>query len=548
MNYNNMDNEFYPTPKNLIDKLCEGIDFYRTETVLEPSAGKGDITDEIQYKIKNAKSMRYNDKYKANIDVIEIDTNLQHILKGKGYRLIHDDFLTLNTYKKYDLIIMNPPFSNGDEHLLKAIEMQQRYGGDIRCILNAETIKNPYSNKRKELVQKLNDLKAEIQYIPNAFINAERKTGVEIAVIKINIPKTQPESDIYKDLEKTVETEKATQYNSTDLITNDFIKGIVQQYNFEVRLGIKLIEECAYMQSKILKSFNGSDSILALTLNDYIAYHYPENVKVNDYIKKVREKYWTALFENKEFTGLLTTKLKDQYRNNIDKLTDYDFSEFNIYSIKIDINNCMLQGVEKSILEFFDECSIKYYYHEECGKNIHYYNGWKTNKAYKVGEKIIIPINLAIGHKTDYSNDERKRIPVIEGNIEKLIDIEKVFNYLDGGKTEGIDVQESLKIAASEYKTAKIKCKYFDITFYKKGTCHITFTDLDVLRKFNIYGSQKKGWLPPTYGKKKYKDMNKEEQSIINEFGGADEYEKVLSQKDYYLSNSNQLLAITGEV
>ena len=35
---------------------------------------------------------------------------------------------------------MNPPFSNGDKHLLKALKMQEK-GGAIICLLNAETIR-----------------------------------------------------------------------------------------------------------------------------------------------------------------------------------------------------------------------------------------------------------------------------------------------------------------------------------------------------------------------------------------------------------------------
>lgn len=31
--------EFYPTPKTLIDKMLDGIDFNTVKTVLEPSAG-----------------------------------------------------------------------------------------------------------------------------------------------------------------------------------------------------------------------------------------------------------------------------------------------------------------------------------------------------------------------------------------------------------------------------------------------------------------------------------------------------------------------------
>ena len=37
--------EFYPTPRELLEKITEGIDWKRLQSVLEPSAGKGDIVD-----------------------------------------------------------------------------------------------------------------------------------------------------------------------------------------------------------------------------------------------------------------------------------------------------------------------------------------------------------------------------------------------------------------------------------------------------------------------------------------------------------------------
>ena len=83
--------------------------------------------------------------------------------------------------------------------------------------------------------------------------------------------------------------------------------------------------------------------------------------------------------------------------------------------------------------------------------------------------------------------------------------------------------------------------KYFTVTFYKKGTCHITFNNDELLKKFNIFGSQHKGWLPPSYGKKAYKDMTAEEKAVVNEFEGEKEYNKVISNKEYYLFDGNNL-------
>ena len=63
---------------------------------------------------------------------------------------------------------MNPPFSNGDKHLLKALEMQEN-SGEVIAIVNAETIRNPFSNRRKEHVKLLEEYNAEINYLPSEY-------------------------------------------------------------------------------------------------------------------------------------------------------------------------------------------------------------------------------------------------------------------------------------------------------------------------------------------------------------------------------------------
>lgn len=110
--------DFYPTPKELAEVMLENVDWDYVETVLEPSAGKGDLVDVInEESVKGCYKGTYYPRKEKDIDCVEIDENLQHILRGKGYKVVHDDFLTFNTFKHYDLIIMNPPFSDADKHL-----------------------------------------------------------------------------------------------------------------------------------------------------------------------------------------------------------------------------------------------------------------------------------------------------------------------------------------------------------------------------------------------------------------------------------------------
>jgi hypothetical protein len=65
--------------------------------------------------------------------------------------------------------------------------------------------------------------------------------------------------------------------------------------------------------------------------------------------------------------------------------------------------------------------------------------------------------------------------------------------------------------------------------------------DAKLLEKFNIYGSQRKGWLPPSYGKKRYREMTPEEQAVVDEFQGEERYTEVMEQPDYFIVADTKL-------
>lgn len=122
---------------------------------------------------------------------IEIEPELQDILRGKGYKVLDSDFLQYDGDIDFNLIIANFPFSNGDEHFLKAWNLLKN--GQIVCLLNTETIKNPYSEKRKLIERIIEDNGGKVEYIKNAFTDAERKTNVEVALIRISKVTVQKE-------------------------------------------------------------------------------------------------------------------------------------------------------------------------------------------------------------------------------------------------------------------------------------------------------------------------------------------------------------------
>ena len=596
-------NGFYPTPKSVAYQLFDMIDTQPIREVLEPSAGKGDLlkafgcykNEKYQESLaeKGVNKKDYNNA-SCNVDAIEFDPNLRGILNyefcgqrvqefnNKMYeisqnrrylwkeddyegltdeqiaelkqlkeevkerstyvhvKIVHNDFMTFASKKHYDLILMNPPFANGDEHLMKAIQMQQENGGKILCILNAETLLNLYSNKRKFLMNTLNDLGAKIQFVDNGFSDAERQTDVRVALIYIDIPEPEHHSEIYEKFQKAKEYRESTGDNSSKLTTTNFLEDLIAQYNEEMELGLALIDEfnalLPYLNRNVVGD-SGNYSSLSLKVGNE-AVGYTDSPK-NKFINLTRHKYWTSLLNNEKFTGMLTKNLKDKYSSMISKFAEYDFTMFNIQTLMNDMNSSLQDGIEKTILDLFEKFSFKHTYIDGADKNIHYYNGWKTNKAHIVNKKVILPCNGAF---SDWKWDKQ---PLNVYNcVELLSDIQKALNYLDGGKTEEVNLNAVITKARDECNYRKIETKYFYVTFYKRGTMHLIWRDMDLLKRFNIYASRHLGYLPPTYGNKHYNDMTEEEKQVIDSFQGADDYEKIMCNPSYYLSTNTNLLQL----
>lgn len=526
------DREFYPTPGKLAGKMISMIDLTKVKTVLEPSAGKGDLAECLVSATK-----KFSHGNNIDLDCIEIDENLRYILNGKGFRVVHDDFLTFSTGKRYDLIIMNPPFSNGDEHLLKAISLME-HGGQIVCLLNAETLRNFHTNRRKLLNSKLCELDAKTVFLADEFKNAERKTGVDVAIVYIDIPAKKYKSEFFERMQKA-EQRKHSVKEPTQLVRNNWVAALLEAFKVETAAGEKLLEEYYAMQDYCLPDRSPyAAPIISIGICGKESSNNLDNL-INTYLEHTRRKYWDALLSQPQITEKLTSQMQSEYSSKISELAKYDFTEYNVQQILIEVNGQLSRGVDEEISALFEKLSAQHSWFPECDKNIHYFNGWATNKAHKINKKVILPINGFSAYSW------RNKDCIDEYSVySTLKDIEMTLNYLDKGRTYPIDLSNVVRCAASNGQTKNIECKYFFVTFYKKGTAHITFKDQRLLDCLNIYAARKRGWLPPSYGKQKYEDMPPEEKSIVDAFQGSQSYERVLADKEYYLSgiSTNQFL------
>jgi len=497
-----MDNltDFYPTTNALCHRLTEGLPLGKNSAVLEPSGGKGDLCDHLR------KRMGYYDNPNPTkptlqswpVDTIEISPDLQHVLRGKGFRLIHDDFLTFQTRKSYDAIVANFPFSNGDKHLEKALDLIETNGGHLRCLINAETLRNPYSQLRESLIYRLAKLNAEVEFIADGFKDAERKTSVEVALIKAHVPAPEPFSYVLDSLKKA-QHRTAEEFARAELVETDFLKQFVAHFNTECDAATKLLVEFfalrPYLRDRIERSSDGkygtTSPIFALSI-ERESVGDDLSAACNRALRVIRGKYWRALFADPRFTSQYTSNILADLHRRLEELQDYDFTVFNIHGLQKELQTNITAGVEKAILDLFDKCSNHHAYYknseDDKSENVWYYDGWKTNKAWKINKKIILPLR-------GFSWYDNSRLDYTLPDT--LTDMVKVFNYLAADKVEARQLVGESVAQANAGGSFDLNLRFFRIKFHKKGTAHIWFQDMDLLDKFNIFGSQRKGWLPP---------------------------------------------------
>lgn len=484
---------FYPSPKKVQELLLDGIKL-STQKVLEPSAGKGDLAEAI------ADNMYGSKRVFPKIDVVESENELCSILQGKGFNLVGYDFLEYQTNTEYQAIIMNPPFDNGDKHVLHAIKLAENQVSNscyISAIVNAETIRNPYSVYRKELLQLLNNYNAEITYHSDLFKGegVERKTGVETAIIKLTVnPIQRRVSTSYSDIINNVNSsnESNTLENSLSTIVhsnevqarvND-IKTLVKQYQYH----IKLLKErymadgaIAYLE-RLVDGFSSELSRL------------PE---INEDIERLRRQYWTAILKTDEFSQNLTGHGREQLQKQLDGAKGLEITYSNIEMLLMAVAQNSSNILMDSCLNMFER--ITQYHNNEFSTNIHYFNGWNSNSAFKINPKFIMPLtdrfssgfsseDMGAGYKyLNYDRVDFIEYQKVTWSVREFItDLIKMLKLIDASVTDDFRL-----IKLGEYETDKIRFKMF-----KKGTVHFWFKDLDLLEKFNVMCGQQYNWLP----------------------------------------------------
>lgn len=515
--FNNPD--LYPTPDNVITTMLRDLDL-RGKIILEPSAGMGDIVD-------------FCAGSGAQVLACEIIPELQDILKSKDCKLIAEDFLEVRSedVSHIDYIIMNPPFSADEKHILHAWNIAPE-GCEIRALCNAETILNEHSRTRKVLGQIIKDYGVS-QNWGDVFKDAERGTGVNIGFVQLFKPKTNEDQDFSEYFSMDGDVEEA---NFDGLIKHSHVREIVQRYVSAVKQYDVLIEN-AVLLNETIKPVSAY-GFKELTLN---VSRDKAKVTKEDFVKELKKSSWRYVFSKLKMEKFVTVKVKEDLNVLIEKQTAVPFTMKNIHLAVSALIQNSSNYMDKSLLQVFD--NLTQYYHD----NRYGVEGWKSNSHYLINKKFIHPrvagtswsgiMEVPYGRTSDEFDDLLKALCSITGkNYDNMLPLrEKVGQYYyvkypDGeylltkewmsleDKRYAESMEHKRKYFNDFYEVKEFVLKYedrnfeieypvewgkwfdwefFEVRLYKKGTGHFKFKDEKVWELFNYNVARIKGFPLP---------------------------------------------------
>lgn len=476
--------EFYPTPAHVIEMMCADLDL-TGKVVLEPSAGSGKIVD-------------YCKQQGANVIACELYPELRMIVERKC-RLLKPNFFDVRKEEVSHIgyIIMNPPFSNADKHILHAWDIAPE-GCEIVALCNVETLNNPYTRLRSELCKVVKE-SGHWQNIGEVFSDADRKTNVSIGLIHIFKPRTgENEFDgYYFDMNDQQEE------TGPGITRHNEIKEIVDRYVGAVKMFDSVMASNA--------AINAVMAPIAKSLNISFGARYTD--RGNSYTAVTREVFkkelqksaWRTFFSWMKMDKYVTSGVMADINRFVEQQQHVPFTMSNLFKVAQIVQGTHGSRMDRALVEVFDRiCSLSDD-NSEAGES------WKTNSNYKINKRFIdtyiceydakwpsTNVKILYSGRADLLDDVIKALCFITG---KSYDQVMHFEYTNQYGAKHTDASRTLSNFFNYNPTPWGEWvqwnDFFRVRGYKKGTMHFEFIDENVWMEFNRRVAKIKGWALP---------------------------------------------------
>lgn len=479
--------QFYPTPESLAARAWRKFQNRTFKRVLEPSAGDGALAKAIP-----GHSRRNN----APVDCVEIDISKHPLLRAAGFKVVGFDFLQFGSAAIYSHIILNPPFAQGAEHVLKAWNVA--WDAEIVAIINAETVRNPYTKERAMLVRLIEQY-GSVEFIEGAFTvpEAERKTEVDVALVYLRkqADGSAIVGNIMDDLKKDAMSAAGLTGDYHEVNELALPQSTVENAVLTFNAAVKAVRESIIARARANHYVAAVGETMAVRSSDSPTTH-SRDTSVEWVQGALEEKYlelkdraWAGILRSTQVTSRLSSKAQSRLEAQFEEVKSLEFTVSNIYGF--------LQGLVQSQGEIqlsmaCDVFDLIMCYHSD---NAVFYKGWKSNDRHRsAGMRIkttrfIIPRHGDDGWRQSLSWDSEKQ----------LADFDKVFAMLDGKLEPEFGLVQAFRTHFRELKHGKrITTSYFDIRWYPGvGTIHFFPRDKALVDRLNRLVGRQRQWLPP---------------------------------------------------
>lgn len=463
---------YYPTPNEVIEKMMMGEEV-AGQTVLEPSAGKGNIVDWLQER-------------GATVIACENDPNIRKLLSGKC-EIIGDDFLTITAEQvsHVNQIVMNPPFSHGAEHIIHAFNIAPA-GCTITALCNASTFERWYHDKNRERLIEIVELYGRRELLGDVFKTAERKTGCSVELLKLYKEGTGENEFAGYFFAEYDEDNNSNQQEG--LMPYNVVRDLVNRYTSAVKM-FDSVKELADKINDVAKADTSAYSYCPIRFATVDARGDEKKITHVQYKKELQKYYWHIIFNKLNMEKYNTATLREQMNQFIEQQSAIPFTMANVYRMLQIIVGTNGQRMKTALSDAFDLiCS---YSAENCTAG----EKWKTNANYMVNKKFIVPY-ICKGY--DYVNSPYTFVELSYGsNGDKINDVVKALCFITGKNYSEIGPLCETIRNKHKYWGEWYDWGFFRWKAYKKGTIHFEFLDEDVWFKFNYECAKAKGWELP---------------------------------------------------
>lgn len=480
--------DFFPTPENVISQMLQGFDC-SGKTILEPSAGSGNIVTYLQ-------------REGAQVIAVEKNDDLRKIVSAKC-KVIGEDFLQVKSEEisHIQAIIMNPPFSADEKHILHAWNIAPA-ACTIIALCNLSTIENTYTASRKQL-KELAEQYGSHTDLGKCFSDADRRTGVEVALIHLQKP-----ADNYRaEFEGFFLDEEPQDAGQAGIMPYNVVRDLVNRYVEAVKIYDEQLQTAVKLNGMIGTFFNESIGFQC-TKEKY-------QLQRNDFKKDLQKSAWMYIFDKMNMQKYATRGLREDINKFVEQQTQIPFTMKNIYRMIEIVIGTTEQRMDKALLEVFDKLTERY------DENRYHVEGWKTNSHYLLNPKFIMPYVTRV----DYNG---KMAASYHGWEEPVNDMIKALCFLTGTNYDELTYPR-----LSDFLN-RIDCEFgkwyswgfFEIKGFKKGTMHFKFQNEDLCGKFNQRISKLKGY--PLYEAKTPTSKKEKEEEEKRDGATAKRYKPVV--------------------